>query len=131
MSNKCKILIVSLSLFLPVLFGACVFESAIFCTDSIEPALVIQVRDASSKASIADGATGYVRDGEYVDTLQVYGFGSDGTLYSFRAADERPGIYEVVVQRSGFKAWHKTHVAVSTGRCHVKTVRIVADLDSL
>ena len=131
MTNKCKILVVSLSLLALALSVGCDLVLGVFCTTSIEPAIVIEVRDASTDVPIADKATGYVRDGAYIDTLQAYVSDSDGKLYSFRAANERAGTYEILVQRVGFSDWRKTNIVVCRGTCHVRTVRVVALMDSL
>lgn len=120
--KRLRAIIVSLAL-APALAGSC--ESPIFCTDNIEPGIVVEIRDAATSASIAGGATGYVRDEGYVDSLTAH------TNSSLQAALERPGIYEIVVHHEGFQDWRKTGVGVSADECHVRTVRVVALMDSL
>jgi len=131
MTNRNKFLVVFLALVAPALSESCDNDSMRLCSTSIEPGIEVVVRDASTHQSIAEGSTGYVRDGAYADTLQPYGMSSSGVLGSFRAADERPGSYEVVVQHEGYREWRKTDVPVYPGECHVSTTHVVALMDSL
>ena len=110
--------------------GACNYplDSNIMCTDSIEPAIEVRVRDAESGLPTAEGATGYVQDGSYVDSLRAYGFNGQGVQLSFRAANERPGVYTVVVIKSGYQTWKKDGVRVSRDECRVQTRSLTADL---
>jgi hypothetical protein len=62
--------------------------------------------------------------------LQPYassGTSADG-LYSRRAADERPGTYDVEVQHIGYQPWTTTGVRVDRGECHVGTRTLRAAL---
>jgi hypothetical protein len=73
------------------------------CTASVEPAVIVEIRDARSGAPLAADARGVVRDGSFVDSLRPSEFAraEAATLYSRRAADERAGTYAVEVQRAG------------------------------
>lgn len=115
--------VVTMSLIAPNLTGSC--DSPVVCSDSIEPGIVVEIRNAATNAPIADGATGYVRDGAYVDSLTAH------SNDSLQAAFERPGTYEVFVHHDGFRDWHTSGVRVKADECHVRTVRVVASLDSL
>lgn len=103
------------------------------CTASVEPAVVVEIRDARTGAAIAAGARGAVRDGLYLDSLRPYA--SSGTfpdgLYSRRAADERPGTYVVEVQHLGYRPWMATGVQVDRGECHVGTRTLRAALEPI
>ena len=130
-TNTKKVLTVLVVLLAWSFSDGCLQEPILDCTTIVEPGIVVEVRDATTHRSIAPGAKGYVRDGAYIDTLQAYGFNSNHELLSFRAADERPGSYEVVVQHDGFKDWHRSDVPVYPGACHVVTKRVIAWMDSL
>jgi hypothetical protein len=82
-----------------------------------------------SRVVKADGATGYVKDGSYVDSLQAYGE-RDGVLSSMDAAFERPGTYTVVVMKDGYQTWERQAVKVGHDVCHVQTVTLTANLVS-
>ncbi len=99
------------------------FDSSdpIFCTMDIKPAIVVRIRDSVSKLPITEGATGYVREGSYLDSLRTYA----GTG---QAASERRGVYTVVVMNNGYQTWKKDGVRVRRNQCHVETVTLNADL---
>lgn len=52
------------------------------------------------------------------------------TSESLQAAPERPGTYEIVVHHEGFQDWHTRGVRVTADECHVRTIRVVASMDS-
>jgi len=99
------------------------------CTLDLKPAIVVKIRDAASQLPAADGATGYVRDGSYVDSLEAYGETEAGLL-SMQAARERPGTYTVIVMKDGYQTWERQAVKVGHDVCHVQTVTLTADLVS-
>lgn len=116
----------------PLLAGwiaACDASGPVACTASVEPAIVVEIRDAQTGVPLAQHATGAVRDGAFLDSLRPYGFiGDPSSMYSRRAADERPGRYEVEVHLPGYKAWTVRDVRVVDGGCHVRTVTLQASL---
>ena len=112
--------------------GSCGNPSgSINCTASIDPAVIVEIRDACTGAAIAAEACGAVRDGTYLDSLTPYeGSGaSPGGLISRRAADERVGTYAVEVQHVGYRLWTATGVRVTRDECHVRTQRLRAALE--
>ena len=103
------------------------------CTTSIEPAIIVEIYDAETGAPIAASASGYVQDGGFTDVLKPAGFlgGQPGTMYSRRAADERPGTYDVFVSHQGYVPWSTLDVNAGDGPCHVQTRTLRADLQPL
>jgi hypothetical protein len=117
-----------------LLVGGCdLLVDPVVCTGEVVPGVVVMVTDAETGAAVAFEATGRVQDGTYVDELSPYerSGGDLSTLYSFRGADERPGTYEVFVEREGYAPWSTTGVRVTAGVCHVRTVRVQAELTPL
>ena len=115
-------------------FGGCDFlMDPVVCTGEVVPGVVVTVRDAETGVAVAFGATGRVQDGSYVGELSPYErSGSDlSTLFSLRGADERPGTYEVFVEREGYAPWSTSGVRVTAGTCHVRTVRVQSELTPL
>jgi hypothetical protein len=116
---------------LPLLTAACGnFVDGGACTASIEPAVVVEIRDARTGAPLASGASGVVAEGTYADSLRPYE-GAGGTtpsLFSRRAADERPGTYAVTVAHPGYQTWTATGVRAGSDACHVRTQRLRAAL---
>jgi hypothetical protein len=103
-------------------------RSTEFCTTSIEPGIIVRIRDSKSKLPAAEGASGYVRDGSYVDSLRTAEGDAQGVLISLQAAFERPGVYTIVVVNDGYQTWKKDGVKVGSDECHVRTVYVTADL---
>ena len=110
--------------------AACDVGGPVACTGSVEPAVVVEIRDARTGVPLAERAAGAVREGAFVDSLTPYAFlGSDpSSMYSRRAANERPGRYEVEVQLAGYLPWAAGDVRVADGQCHVRTVTLQARL---
>ena len=99
------------------------------CTGVLVPAVVLEVRDASSGASIAGMATATMRDGAFLDTLRSYAYSSmDGSILSLRGALERSGMYDITVSAPGYRTWQKRGVRVNHDECHAITVQLVARL---
>ena len=109
------VLIVSLAV-------ASCFESEA-CTLSIEPGVVVEIRDVADGTPIAATASATVMDGSYQDSLRLY----DGSL-TRAGADEREGTYAVQVLHPGYVPWERTGVRVRDTGCHVDTVTLQADL---
>lgn len=113
-----------------VLLGACgslLPVENVICTTSVEPGLEIQVRDARTGAPAAAGVVAIARDGAYTDTLRVAGWNGppgDSTATTVAGASERPGTYDIRIQKPGYRAWERTGVRVRDDECHVVTVRL-------
>lgn len=98
------------------------------CTASVEPAVVVEIRDAVDDTPVADGAAGWVREGTFSDSLRAYGLTEGGALVSRAAADEREGTYLVEVSHPGYTDWEQSGVRVSGDGCHVETAHLQAHL---
>jgi|GEM_PF-1706370 len=120
---------VCLSLLVPL---ACrnPFERLGACTTDFRSAIEVEIRDASTGVPLAEAARGVVRDGAYVDSLRPgRSLSADpASLVSRQAAGERPGTYDVEVQRSGYQSWTVRNVSVGRGACHVETRQLRANL---
>ena len=108
-------------LLLPVLLAACGPGSAspVACTLEARPALNVSVVDSVTAAPIADPLV-WVRDGSFVDTLQVFDTGRADGPY------ERKGVYAVHAEAPGYEDWLQEGVVVTADECHVQTRQIVA-----
>jgi hypothetical protein len=96
------------------------------CTLSVEPGVVVEIRDAADETPIAATASASVTDGGFQDSLRLY----DGSL-TRAGADERAGNYTVQVVHAGYVTWEQTGVRVRDTGCHVDTVTLRADLRRL
>ncbi len=98
------------------------------CPAVVEPAIVIEVRDAQTGAPEADSALGLLRDGDYVDTMRVTGVTSEGAPLSLAGAMGRAGTYDVRIEKEGFRPWTRENVTVASGNCGPQTRRFTAEL---
>ena len=103
-------------------------SDGMICTASVEPGVVVEIRDAVDDVPLAAGAAGWVREGTFNDSLRAYGVTEGGTLVSRAAADEREGTYAVEVSHPGYATWAQSGVRVKSDGCHVETVRLQARL---
>ena len=100
------------------------------CTQSVEPGIVVEIRDALTDAPIADSANAVITDGEYVEHLSSFDIVPPGISFSTRSgADERPGTYLLRVTRVGYQAWQRSGIEVFQGTCHVKTLTLQVRLN--
>ena len=104
-------------------FGSCTDATGTVCTDEARPGVVVHVLDATSGVGLS-GASGTVREGEYVETLQ-------GMQTMLAGAYERAGTYRVEVTRPDYQPWLQEDVQVTRDRCHVRTVTLDARLTPL
>jgi hypothetical protein len=100
------------------------------CTTSVEPGVVVEIRDGADDTPLAAGAHGAVQDGGFADSLQPYA-GAGDQMLSRAAAYERPGLYTVRVEHVGYADWVAAGVRVRDGHCHVATAELTARLERL
>ena len=99
------------------------------CTTSVEPGIVVEIRDSVTGAPVAAQAIGQVEDHRFADSLQAWGSsGNPPILLSRASAFERPGAYVVTVFAQGYRPWVQENVEVREDGCHVRTVRLEARL---
>lgn len=114
------------TLLAPLLFAAC--GTDYLCTLSVEPSIIVEVRDAVSGANLSDGARGAIRRGTFVDSLAVHSW-NDGGAVTLAAGQEDAGSFQVTVEHDGYVPWVRNGVVVEDGACHVRTVSLVAHLE--
>ena len=110
------------------LASACGEELLVGCPGEIRPAIEVVVSDGTTGTWIANGATGLVRDGEYVDSLTPYTWAGSGALVSLSAASGRPGTYFVTIQKDGYRPWQQIDVEALDSHCGVRTTTLHAYL---
>jgi hypothetical protein len=93
------------------------------CTTSVEPGVVVEIRDAVDGTPIAATASASVTEGSFQDSLRLY----DGSL-TRAGADEREGTYTLRVFHTGYVTWEQAAVRVRDRGCHVETVTLQANL---
>jgi hypothetical protein len=110
--------------------GCDLTDGEVVCTDHIESGLHVAVQDSLTAAPAASGARLIARDGTYADTASFPTGRADLDGQVLRAADERPGVYSVTVEKDGFLTWARTGIVVTMDDydCHVVPVHLVARL---
>ena len=91
------------------------------CTTEARPGLVVTVLDSVTKAQIS-GARVTARNGTTTDVVPD----PWAATSAYSLAFEKPGTYEVTVEKSGYRTWVRTNVRVTEDECHVKTVSLTA-----
>lgn len=99
------------------------------CTTEARAGIQVEVRDALSGEPAAQGAVGIAYDGAYADTLQLFPNVPPHLPLTLIGAVERPGVYTVVVRKSGYRDWIRAGVEVRHDGCHVITVKLEARLE--
>jgi hypothetical protein len=121
--------LLTLALFLSACRDQCPLRP---CTPNRVSGIWLRVVDSNTGLDAACGATTWIQDGAYAETLQAYGCDLPDSLRTayMVAAEERVGTYEAFVQKAGYQAWHRSGIRVRRRECdcHVETVKIVAHL---
>jgi hypothetical protein len=97
------------------------------CTAILAPGVFVEVRDSLTQAPLHSATLRILSDGVVIDSARSLG-DIPGAGTSLAGVYERPGVYDVFVDRSGYATWRKDSIRVVGGECHVTTVRIVANL---
>ena len=88
------------------------------CDTGILPAVTVAVVDARTGLPAAEGASGYVQEGAFRDSLRVVRWDAANRPTHLGAADERAGTYTIVVERPGYAPWSVTQVRARDRDCH-------------
>ena len=89
------------------------------CAEEARPGLLVSVRDSVSGAAVSEARV-IARTGTTADTSS----GAFNGLYPL--AYEKAGIYQVVVEHTGYRTWTRANVHVTRDECHVQTVSLTA-----
>ena len=110
-----------------VLVASCDGDESIVCTTEARFGVNLSVKDATTGQLIPEGVRGSLKDGTYLDSLQVF-TDIEGRIFSLAGAVERPGTYRVDLVAPGYQPWTRSDVRVEEGRCHVEPVSLVAEM---
>ena len=111
-------------IFPTILSVGVLLSSCAVCPAIALPYLTVEVRDAQTGAPAAEGATGTATDGTFTDPLNTF-----DNLVMYPETYERPGVYDVLVQKPGYEDWTAENVRVRDGECNVQTVDLEARLE--
>lgn len=112
-----------------LLLSGCTNPFGFACSDIGRFAVHVEVRDAATNASAAEGATLVIRDGEYVDSR--HGGPGAPPIPVLSAGAERAGTYQVAVRKEGYRDWVRENVQVKrAGWCdELQSVQLTARLE--
>jgi hypothetical protein len=96
------------------------------CTTEARFGLRVLVRDAQTGASAGLGALARATADAYAENLQAF-----ADSLTFVGATERPGVYDIVVTRTGYQSWTIHGVVVRPGKCHVDAQTIDARIQPI
>lgn len=114
------------ALALLLVLGACNDSAtAVICSDDPIPAVVLEVRDGATGASVAAEAQGTWAAGDAGGALQPLG-ADPVRLVAYGPA----GAYALRVTHPGYADWHRTDVQVPEGRCGPIAVPMTATLSA-
>lgn len=102
--------------------------SGVMCTTEARVGLQISVRDAVTGLPAANNVIAIARDNSFVDTLRAFPFGNPDSALTLYGLYERPGVYAVILKKSGYQDWIRTDVVLNKDQCHVITVQLEARL---
>lgn len=108
-----------------LLLAGCDFGNPI-CPAVVEPAVIVEVRNAVTDDPEAENADGMLIDGEYTDSLRVTEETDDGIPVALAGGFGRAGTYTVRVEKPGFRTWMREDVDVDEGECGSETERLTA-----
>ena len=95
------------------------------CPQSSREALDITIVDSISGLPMANGSTVTISDGSSQQTIAIPATPLTTTIAS---ASDRPGTYNIVVQRAGYRDWTRNGVQVQSDGCLPVTVAVTARL---
>ena len=110
---------------IPIIAGAfavtaCgIFTGPGMCTDEARPGIRVNVLDSLTNTPITEGVRVIARSGTFADT-------SDPGFHA--VAFEQAGMFDVTVEKDGYRLWSRDDVRVQRDECHVRTVDLTARL---
>jgi hypothetical protein len=114
-----------------IALAGCVDNLAICVDSGFGAGIVVEIRDAVTRAPLAAGARGAIRDGGYVDSLRPPTSDASGRLLTLTGGGGRAGTYDVTVVYPGYQIWQQRGVIVNTNSCGVASRLLHADLEPL
>ena len=95
------------------------------CTLNLVPGVTVRALAAGTGDNVTDGAQGTVSEGTYVDSLRPIDFDIvDQRVLMLSAAYERPGTYDLFLEREGYQAVSLSGIEARDGGCHVHTAAV-------
>jgi hypothetical protein len=101
------------------------FEGPI-CTLEARSGIILSPTDSISGEILITGSHLFAREGSFIDSFTVTRQ-LDSRIRQIPLTHERAGVYQVGVDRDGYKSWRRT-IRVDKDVCHVTPVQVTARL---
>ena len=109
------------AILLSVVLSGCGLVDPVSCTDNFVYGIVITAVDAETGTAVSEGLQGVTIRSSTSSDMEVF----DNTLLG---AGEQAGNFAVVVTAPGYELWTKTDIQVTEDECHVRPIRLTAEL---
>jgi hypothetical protein len=98
----------------------------VVCTTEFVYGLEIVLLDSETGGPTGLGTIAVITDGDYEERALCEDRGPLGVAAV--AAGERAGNYDITIDAEGYQVWTRENVRVTADKCHVRTVRVTAEL---
>jgi hypothetical protein len=101
------------------------------CPAVAEPAVEVEVSDATTGRYVAAEAEAVITDGSYRDTLRrgvITQVEPTLIVKTLVGGFERPGTYDVSIEHPNYQSWTRSGVEVPSGKCGPDTQQVEASL---
>ena len=116
---------IPITLYFLLLLAGCDIVDARVCTLELRTNIYVTATDSITGSPVTADLRGFVRDGSFQEQMSSHP-AMPGIL--FLGESERAGVYEVVVNATGYREWRMTNVRVTADECHVETRSLNARL---
>ncbi|MBC8047181.1 MAG: hypothetical protein H7Y00_10325 [Fimbriimonadaceae bacterium] len=101
------------------------------CTTDIRSGIELYAKNEFGE-TVADSIVAVIQEGIFIDTLDQGSISMDSlgniTTYFLSGADERPGVYDLIITSNIFETYNQTDIVVTENSCHVNKVEINIEL---
>src|SRR5687768_6316229 len=98
------------------------------CEDIERDGILLTIVDSATLGPVlADSIMVKTTDGSYTDSLRFTNLRPDPVTW-VGLAPERRGVYDIQIVATGYRVWERDGIRVTSGRCHVNTVRVTASM---
>lgn len=109
-----------LIIILCMLLAGCDIFSPEACELILRPGVLLRMREADGGEVVTTSALAVAASGSYADSARFTSL-LPASVPELRLAEERPGVYDIKVQTSGYEEWIADDIRVMKDGCSVRT----------